>query len=87
MVNIIQAGTDALQLEDILPKLMLVEQRLAKPSGATFKAQAFAARTEFKGKCWKCGIHGHHQRDCRSTAKDSAARPFNNVRASCVALL
>lgn len=83
MVNIIQAGTDALQLEDILPKLMLVEQRLSKPSGDSFKAQAFAARTEFKGKCWKCGVRGHHQRDCRSTAKDSAARPFNNVKANC----
>jgi hypothetical protein len=75
MVNIIQAGSDALELEDILPKLMLVEQRQVQSSGVSFKAQAFAARTEFKGKCWKCGKHGHQQRDCRSPVKEAAARP------------
>jgi len=71
MVNIIQAGTDDLEMDDILPKLMLVEQRLAKPSGATFKVQAFTAVAagEFKGKCWKCGKRGHRQSNCQSKRK------------------
>ncbi len=75
MVNIIQAGSVALELEDILSKLMLVEQRQAQPSGVNFRTQAFAAKAEFKGKCWKCGKHGHQQRDCRSPVKEASARP------------
>lgn len=74
MVNIIQAGTDALELDDILPKLMLVEQRLATPSGATFRAQALSATTEFKGMCWKCGKRGHRQRDCRFSVQAKSVR-------------
>lgn len=78
MVNIIQAGTDVMAMDDILPKLMLVEQRLVKPSGATFRAQAFSAVAneagEFKGRCWKCGRRGHVQRDCRSKITANAVR-------------
>ena len=62
MVNIIQAGTDSLDMDDILPKLMIVEQRQTKPTGMSFRAQALSAVTEskeFTGKCWKCGKRGH----------------------------
>ena len=69
MVNIIQAGTDSLDMDDILPKLMIVEQRQTKPTGMSFRAQALSAVTEskeFTGKCWKCGKRGHVQRNCRA---------------------
>lgn len=65
LVTVLENAAAAPSLDELLAKALVVEQKNKTGSGQTFRAQAFKAAVEFKGKCWKCGEHGHLQRDCR----------------------
>ena len=62
MVNIIEAGSEELDLDDMLPKLLIVEQRMAKQLPGTVAAYYHGSGNG--PNCWKCGKKGHVHRDC-----------------------
>lgn len=66
MVDNLVTSAGALDVEEVLPKLLMIEQRLkdkydqekAKECEVALSARASSAT------CWKCGAKGHLRRDC-----------------------
>ena len=66
VVTVLETGADGeLDLEDVVAKLMTVEQRLAQGSGAAVvPSAAFLAQNRQGPLCWHCNQAGHIKRDC-----------------------
>ena len=60
------ASSGVLELDDIMAKLMIVEEHVRKENGA----EAYHAKTKGPIKCYKCGETGHIRRDCPQKSKE-----------------
>lgn len=70
-VTVLETSTDAdMSLDDILPKLMSVEQRLTKSDSSRPTETALLALSNVE--CWYCGKKGHRRRNCRQRMQDEA---------------
>lgn len=73
VVTVLETSADVdMRLDDILPKLMPVEQRLYAPGVSTREETALLSKTD--RECWYCGIKGHLQKNCRKKRQDDARR-------------
>ena len=82
VVTVLETGTDSdVKLDDILPKLMPVEQRLSTTGASTRNEVAFLAKAD--RECWYCGKKGHVRRNCQKKKQDEArhAHGFRNFSA------
>ena len=82
VVTVLETSADQdLKLDDVLPKLMPVEQRLTKTESSLSEATALTANRKygFGGNiketrtCYYCGKVGHVQRACRQRKLDEAS--------------
>lgn len=68
IVDTIQATTEALDIDEIMPKLLIVEQRVKERIDASFiKEKAFVV-------CFKCGQKGHIKRHCPKRKEDEKTK-------------
>lgn len=64
IVDTIQATTEALDIDELMPKLLIVEQRVKDRNDASLiKEKAFVV-------CFKCGQKGHIKRNCPKKKED-----------------
>ena len=97
-VTVLETSTDAdISLDDILPKLMSVEQRLAKTDSARPSETALAAQRKSgidsrslraqhsSRRCYVCGQKGHIARDCLER-RDRSQQGSTAVHYSTIAL-
>ena len=79
VVTVLETSTTVdVALDDLLPKLMPVEQRLSSSSTSTHHETALAAKGD--RECWYCGKKGHVRRACKQRMQDEARRANGNGR-------
>jgi hypothetical protein len=67
MVDVLQGGESEMSLEGVIPKLQLVEHRMAASVSemlSTDTARAYYAGARKAGVCWNCQKPGHVKRNC-----------------------
>lgn len=73
IVTVLETSTDAdLKLDDLLPKLMPMEQRMMAESPSRPQEAALMAKTG--RQCWYCGKKGHLRDNCHKKKQDEARR-------------
>lgn len=60
--SIMIAAGDMMEIEELIPKLMIIEQRVKERSTTDYH-KAYTM-TDNEKTCWKCGKKGHIQREC-----------------------
>jgi hypothetical protein len=84
VTTVIQTTEDTLDLDDLLSKLLNIEQRVGKPIDTSDKAYFGGGKPGFKPfimkpaafsgaarkECWYCGKPGHIKSECRKKAYD-----------------
>lgn len=79
VVTVLETSTDTdVKLDDILPKLMSVEQRLSHYEPSRISDAALTANET--RECFYCGKKGHVRRNCHQKKRDEARRSSNNSR-------
>lgn len=88
VVTVLESSTEAeLKLDDLLPKLMPVEQRLTKAESPSWREEAALTAKRNPGNlrrketrtCWTCGEPGHIAKDCDKKQRPGQRRFFNAV--------
>lgn len=67
LVDTIVTSATPLEIEEVVPKLQMIEQRVKDRHRAEFDkvgSEAYSARVD-EVTCWKCGAKGHMRRDCQ----------------------
>ena len=74
VVTVLESADEVLSLDEVLPKLMNVEQRTIATKPMEVGMRAFIAkgntRTNDKKECWYCGKIGHVKANCFKKAED-----------------
>jgi hypothetical protein len=86
VVTVLETGTDTdIRLDDLLPKLLPVEQRLST-TGASLPSEA-VLMAKADRECWYCGKKGHLRRNCQKKRQDDARHgPMKRTQFSALAL-
>jgi len=75
VVTVLETSSDSdMRLDDILPKLMPMEQRMHKSAELSVDAALTAKEAR---KCFYCGKTGHVKRNCNKKKQDDARRASN----------
>ena len=75
VITVLESSDEMPGLDEVLPKLMHVEQRMDLEPGA--RAYFAKSKERYQGgakhhskECWYCGLKGHVQSSCRKKAYD-----------------